>query len=377
MGRRWGKSVLGGVLTMNVVRQHGRAAWVVPTYKNGRSLWRWAQSIAAPMRRYFDISKTERTISTHRGGFFGIYSADNADSIRGEWFHLVVIDEAARVSEADWTDAIQPTLADADGEAILISTPRGRNWFWREWQAGQIHSSEIASWRAPSSDNPSPRIQDAARKAQRRLPERSYRQEWLAEFLEDGGGVFRNVRAVATGKQQGPKPNTQYVYGVDWGRQVDYTAISIWDAGEQREVLLDRFNTIEYIQQKGRLLSYTERYPPQVIIAEQNSIGVPIIEDLIRMDLPIQPFVTTNATKAQIIDDLALAFEQQHIQLLDDAVGIAELEAFEAQRLPSGLTRYSAPEGMHDDTVMARAMAHSGVKNSGSLVLWGEVDDDD
>jgi hypothetical protein len=140
MGRRWGKSVLGGVLTMNVLRQHGRAAWVVPSYKNGRSLWRWAQATAAPLRRSFDISKTERTIATHRGGFFGIYSADNADAIRGEWFHLVVLDEAARIDEADWTDAIQPTLADADGDAILISTPKGRNWFWEEWQRGRSMS---------------------------------------------------------------------------------------------------------------------------------------------------------------------------------------------------------------------------------------------
>lgn len=151
--------MLGGVLTMNVVRQHGRAAWIVPTYKNGRSLWRWAQSIASPMRRYFDISKTERTISTHRGGFFGIYSADNADAIRGEWFHLVVLDEAARIAVEDWTDAIQPTLADADGDAILISTPAGSNWFYQEWQRGRAQNAQIASWTAPTSANPNPRIQ--------------------------------------------------------------------------------------------------------------------------------------------------------------------------------------------------------------------------
>src|SRR5262245_26240923 len=169
MGRRWGKSVLGGVLTMNVVRQHGRVAWVVPTYKNGRNLWRFARAHAASMPHHFDVSKTDRTITTHRGGFFGIYSADNADAIRGEWFHLVVLDEAARIDESDWTDAIQPTLADADGDAILISTPKGRNWFWDEWQRGQADDERLVkSWRAPTSDNPSPRIQHAAQLARQR-----------------------------------------------------------------------------------------------------------------------------------------------------------------------------------------------------------------
>jgi hypothetical protein len=363
---------------MNVVRQHGRAAWVVPSYKNGRGLWRWAQSIASPMRRYFDISKAERTISTHRGGFFGIYSADNADAIRGEWFHLVVIDEAARVSEEDWTDAIQPTLADADGDAILISTPKGHNWFWREWHRGSTDDgSAQQSWCAPTSANPNPRIRKAAELARTRVPDRTYRQEWLAQFLDDAGGVFRNVRSVATARPQPPLDGAQYVYGVDWGRQVDYTAISIWDATTQTEVLLDRFNTVEYKQQQGRLLAHARTYPPQVIVAEQNSIGVPIIEDLIRLDLPVQPFVTSNATKAQIVDDLALALEQRTITLLDDAIGMAELEAFEAQRLPSGLVRYSAPEGCHDDTVMARCLAYYGAKSSGSLLLWDIADDDD
>src|SRR6187455_80421 len=83
MGRRWGKSVLGSVMCMNVLRQHGRVAWIVPTYKNGRGLWRLSKLLAQPVRHRLDISKTERMMTTQRGGSFGIYSADNIDSIRG------------------------------------------------------------------------------------------------------------------------------------------------------------------------------------------------------------------------------------------------------------------------------------------------------
>jgi len=95
-------------------------------------------------------------------------------------------------------------------------------------------------------------------------------------------------------------------------------------------------------------------------------MGGPQVEELQRQGLPIQPFTTTNATKAQAIDALALAFEQSTIKIPNDPVFIGELQAYEGERLPSGMLRYSAPEGMHDDTVMALALAWQGVSEG----LW-------
>src|SRR5215207_7101537 len=146
MGRRWGKTVLGGSAALGTARAGGHVAWVVPTYRNGRPLWRWAEKVVAPMRRarMASVNRTERTIEFHdTGGFLGVYSMDNPASILGEAFNLVIIDEAARIPEEAWTEAIQPTLADVDGDAILISTPKGRNWFWREWQRGRERRPEI------------------------------------------------------------------------------------------------------------------------------------------------------------------------------------------------------------------------------------------
>ena len=318
MGRRWGKSVLGGVLTMNVLRQHGRAAWVVPSYKNGRSLWRWAQSIAAPMRRYFDISKAERTISTHRGGFFGIYSADNADAIRGEWFHLVVIDEAARVDEADWTDAIQPTLADADGDAILISTPKGRNWFWDEWQRGRVgDGSLIKSWRAPTSANPNPRIQRAAQLAADRVPRTTYEQEWLALFVEDGLTLF-TIADVDRAAQAASVPSgNEYITAVDIGRRRDATVINTFEISERpyRRVAFDRLERVPYPIIQQAIADRYHRYPGALWV-ESNGPGDPVIENL---DVPAEPFVTTAKSKVQALQSLQLLFEQNAIRAQWDA----------------------------------------------------------
>ena len=96
-------------------------------------------------------------------------------------------------------------------------------------------------------------------------------------------------------------------------------------------------------------------------MAELNSMGGPLVEQLQADGLPVYGFNTTNASKALIIDALALAFERQTIAVLPDETLLNELAAYESERLPGGMLRYNAPAGMHDDTVIATALAwHSG-----------------
>lgn len=365
MGRRWGKTVLGGALVGLILQQHGRVAWIAPTYKNTRPMWRWISNSLtddAKAKRVI-VNKTERTIETHRGGFLGIYSGDNIDSIRGEAFNLVVLDEAARLPEDAWTDAIMPTLADYDGNAVLISTPKGRNWFHAEWMRGLKRTEEHASWQAPTRANPMLSIRKAAKLAKERVTERAYRQEWLAEFVEDGG-VFRRVTEAATATAQPSRIHSHnYIIGADWGRSNDFTALTVIDVTTKELVSIDRFNQIDYAVQLDRLTALCDRFKPVAIVAESNAMGMPLIETLQRRNLPVQAFNTTNASKQAIIDALALAFEQGTLRILPDPVLIAELQAYEMERLPSGLLRYGAPDGMHDDTVQSLAMAWYGASN--------------
>jgi phage FluMu gp28-like protein len=152
------------------------------------------------------------------------------------------------------------------------------------------------------------------------------------------------------------------VIGVDWGRTNDYTVFAVVsDAGEVLEI--DRFCGIEYSLQRARLQALYERYGRPMIIAESNSMGGPVIEQLARDGLKVRPFTTTNASKAEAVEALALAFERGEIKIPNDAALIGELQSFEAKPLPSGLMRYEAPTGGHDDTVMALAIAWQGVES--------------
>jgi len=68
--------------------------------------------------------------------------------------------------------------------------------------------------------------------------------------------------------------------------------------------------------------------------------------------------------------ELAHLVERGEIEILNDPILISELQAYEMERLPSGLLRYSAPSGMHDDCVMSLALAWYGATAG---VLTGQL----
>ena len=364
MGRRWGKTVMAGAITMAAANAGNAVAWVAPTYKNTRPLWRFAESVALPVvSKGVEIHRAEREIKFPGGGWLGMYSADNISSILGNAFDLVVIDEAARVSEEAWTEAIQPTLADRDGQALLISTPKGRNWFWREWMRGLGDGVAEAAFTAPSSDNPSPSIKRAAEQARNRVSERVYRQEWLAEFVEDGGGVFRNVRrAVRATPQTKPIENHTYVAGLDWALTSDYTVLTIVDATTKEVAYTARFNGVEYALQRQRIVADCQRFGVMTVVAEENAMGKPNNDMLRREGLKVRDFTTTAGTKSEIVENLAAAFDHDEIGIPNDPILIGELEAYEQERRQSGSMKYGAPQGMHDDMVMSLALAWWNIK---------------
>jgi len=358
-GRRWGKTRLGSVLVVMTALAGKRAWWIAPSYKMAAVGWRGIRQLAQQVPGA-EIRRVDRMATMPSGGWAQVRSADDPQSLRGEGLDLVVIDECAFVREAAWNEALRPSLSDRKGGALFISTPKGRNWFWRAYQRGLNGGGEWASWTFPTSANPY--IDGAEVEAAREsLPDRIFRQEYLAEFIPDAGGVFRRVMEAATADELAEAERGHaYVFGVDWGKYADFTVIAIVDATVKRLVAMDRFNQIDYALQVGRLKALYELFRPVVIVAERNAMGEPLVEQLQRDGLPVAPFTTTNATKAAVVEALVLAFERLEIGIFPDPVLIGELQGYEISRTPSGMVRYSAPEGMHDDTVIALALAWAG-----------------
>jgi len=367
-GRRWGKTRLGVNECLTIAADGGRAWWIAPSYKLSEVGWRPLRRMGAKIGA--EVRKVDRQIILPGGGEVTVRSADDPQSLRGEGLDFVVMDECAFMQEAAWTEAIRPALSDRLGSALFISTPKGRNWFWRMFIQGQDkHDNEIMSWCFPTSSNPYIDLAEieAARKM---LPERIFSQEYLAEFIDDAGGVFRRVMDAATAREHNAaEDGRQYIAGVDVASKVDFTAVCVMDVESKELVYLDRFNRVDYNVLEDRLQALYKRFKLDLMIIESNSIGQPVLDNLIYRGMAVQGFTTSNATKHAIIRDLSSAFEHSEIKILNDPILIGELQAYEGERNKAGTSwSYGAPEGLHDDTVMALAIAWSGISKRAELI---------
>lgn len=355
-GRRWGKTRLAILLAFEAALRGGAAWWVAPSYLLANVGWRGLTKLSAQIPQAV-VYKAERRIEFPSGGWIQIRSAADPQALRSEGLDFVALDECAFMQESVWTDALRPALADRQGKAIFISTPFGRNWFWRLYQRGLEDGVTWRSWTFPSSANPRLAEQELE-EARKTMPEAVFRREFLAEFVDFGGAVFRRVLDAATAEwQPEPQSGRQYVFGVDWGRSGDYTVIAVLDITSKSIVYYDRFTNVDAVAQIARVRALAERFRPSVVVVETNAIGAAMFDMLQRTNVFLYPFHTTHATKLRLIDDLALAFESGAIRVPPDRALLTEFEAYEVQKRASGAFSYSAPSGGHDDIVMAVALA--------------------
>ncbi len=316
------------------------------------------------------VSESDKRIDFNvSGGSISIHSTHYPDNLRGAGLDYVVLDEAAFMPPTVWGDVVRPMLLERRGGALFLSTPFGKNWFYRLYLLGDNpHEPAWASFRFKSMDNPLIAPEEFAT-IRRQTTERVWQTEYLAHFVDDAGQVFRGVRTAATAPPHPtPDANRRYIMGVDWAREQDYTALVVIDAERAQMVALERFHQVSWSAQLRRVQALYDRWQPTVIWAESNSVGSPLIEQLQQEGLPVRPFVTTNRSKTQLIEGLALAIERGELALLPDETLLQELSLYSMERLAGGRYRYSAPAGQHDDTVIATALAWHGVNYGGVRV---------
>jgi hypothetical protein len=368
-GRRWGKTELGKDLVAEAALSGLHVGWFAPTYKILADAWR---ELVLTLKPYTARSNAaEHRIELVTGGALEMWSlVGGEDAGRSRAYARVIVDEAAMVPNLMqvWMDAIRPTLTDFRGDAWFMSTPKGRNDFWQLYQYGLDPLREDwMCWSMPTRTNPFIDPGEIAA-AKGDMTEDKFMQEYLAEFLESGA-IFRKVHEATTAKPQeyaqdgfASYPKHTYVCGVDWGKYEDFSVFAVIDTTINELVYLDRSNNTDYTMQIKRLEDLCKRFQIAEVIAESNAMAI-AIELMRAANLPVREFVTTNQSKHNIIESLKLAIEQGKLKLLNDSVLLSELQAFEATKLPGGGLRYAAPPGMHDDTVMALAIAWSAVES--------------
>lgn len=350
-GRRFGKTRMASyIVIIKALSEPDQVIWLVsPKYSQTMIIWRMLRKYL-PRSHISNIKEGELYIELVNGSTIWAKSADNPDALVGEGLDFLVMDEAARVKEEAWETALQPALMDKKGEVIFISTPKGKNWFYRLYLRGLEGRDEYKSFNYTSYDNPTLDPEELEKRRQT-LPELIYRQEILAEFIEGGGEVFQDIQKAIGTTLREPIANHTYVMGVDLAKYQDFTVITVADVATKEIVYFDRFSKIDWNYQKEQIQHVFKEYNECCCYIDSTGVGDPIVEDLQRMDVIISPYKFSINSKYDLVKNLNIMLKGGLIKIPDIRVLLDELSAYTFEMLPSGIIRYGAPAGMHDDCV--------------------------
>src|SRR5262245_18680817 len=322
--------------------------WVAPIYAQAKIPYRRLKRGLPP--RAYVANDTELTLTLPNGSVLWFKGGDHADSLYGEDVYAAVLDEASRVAEDSWY-AVRSTLTATRGPVRLIGNVKGRrHWFYHLCRRAEAGEPDMAYAKITAHDAVAAGVLEAAEvdDARRTLPEAAFRELYLAEPADDEGNPF-GVEAIR--RAAAPLSNTLPVaFGVDLAKSVDWTAIVGLDA-QGATCRFERFRAPwdETTARVLRTLGGTSA------LVDATGVGDPIVERLQRSGANVEGFLFSSPAKQSLMEGLAVAIQQGEVTYPDGPL-VAELEAFEYHYTRTGV-RYGVAEGLHDDCVMALALA--------------------
>lgn len=307
---------------------------------------------------YFDYLKSPLQIINPNGGVIKFKSYSNADNIRGNNFNdICFLNEAALLDDDAYLYVLKPMFRTFK-KVIITSTPRPTDWYRRIVKQGLEGSNRVWALTASTFANPYANKEEIELD-RLSMPDAIFRQEYLAEFVDDSGTVFTEPSRAFTLSGYA-SPTEKNFAGVDFGVKNDYTVLHILNAHGQT-IYKDRFREDSVSRLAERIMPKIKEYKATTL-AESNGLGVFAVKEL-HNHAPnlIHDFTQTNKTKEDIIGLLKLDisdtpckvnFCQDHSNLLH------ELTKLEYKQLTTGKLRYEAATGHHDDEVVAVALAN-------------------
>jgi len=336
-----------------------RIGWVSPIFRQSKKVFKETYKAFSKRPEIYGsaTSHSDLIIEYRTGSTIQFFSAENYDNIRGNTFDYLICDEFAFINKRAWDEVLRATVLVRGKKVLLISTPKGKNHFWHIYNLAN-QNPLYKSFNLSSYENPiiSKSEIDDARST---LPEHVFRQEYLAEFVDGGSGLFLNpitiVAAIRT--------NRMYA-GLDIGRADDYTVLSVFNENGEM-VYIERWNHSSWSSIVDKVVNRINEFECHTFV-EVNGIGDPIFEQIqnkVNDANLIQPFVTTSKSKQDIIEQLVVANQSKEVKFLECEWFLKELDLFTYEYNPKTKSvRYSAPSGFHDDGVMATAIGYNAFK---------------
>jgi hypothetical protein len=400
IGRQAGKSYMARTIALDRAINFGETVlWVAPTIGNSRGHWSELRERLEAAKIPCTIREAHREIFFPNGGKIYVKSAEQKDKIRGLSVNLIILDEAAFFDDGDyiWNSVLLPMITATSGVVLFLSTPCGLNWFYEIWKRGwKTDNRFYKSWQAPTSISP---YQDPQLLAEIRstVSDRKWREEFLAQFIDNSGSVFTGLDKACILQPSEPSADEQYVMGVDFGFNSDYTVVSILSKTTRKQVYGTRFIAESGQEAINTIVGLIAAWKPMKLVVERNGMGNVYI-DLLKNQMRngfvneenevvgivgdhrvvVKTLHVSNELKREMVEGLAAAVEFGHISLLDDDEKVQgfgrdqgmELKNYRRKQMV-GYYTYSAPDGEKDDTVSALYLANHALPRV-KLPKWAE-----
>jgi hypothetical protein len=337
-------------------RDGGNYWWVAPVYGQARiAFLRLVRSLRGTQLSFsVDRSNMIVMLPGERSIFFK--SGDRPDNLYGEDVDAAVIDEASRLREDSFV-AVRSTLTATRGPLLAIGNVRGRkNWFWklcRRIQRGNLANAHYAKLTAIDAARAGVLAWEEVSDAKTLLSDDVFRELYMAIATEDGANPFgmKNI-AQCTLTRLSSLP--AICYGVDLARTRDYSCIVGLDMHGQ-VCYFDRFQR-PWVQTVEDIV----KLPPDIpIMIDATGVGDAPVEYVQKSRTigTVEGFKFTKQSKQPLVQELALSIAHHDIWYPASGIIRSELDSYEFEYTRTGIL-YSAPEGEHDDAVIALALAN-------------------
>jgi phage terminase large subunit len=229
-----------------------RFAYVAPYFSQAKDVvWSYLKHYTQPIPGVH-VNESELRVDLPNGGRVRLYGADNYDRLRGIYLDGVVLDEYGDMDPRAWAEALRPALADRQGWAIFIGTPRGLNHFADQWEKAQSDPGWFTLSLKASETGLLPA--EELRQARQEMSEEQYLAEFECSFAASVHGAYfgREMQAADDGGRVCHVPYQREI-AVDtwWDLGVD-DATAIWFT----QTVAREIHIIDYYEASGEGLPH-------------------------------------------------------------------------------------------------------------------------
>ena len=221
-------------------------------------------------------ARLEMRLPTQDGGHSTITVAgwENRENFRGRKAKKIYFDEVDTMKDffIGWQEIFRPALADLKGDAMFCGTPKKENPNLRRLEKLSETDKDYAAFHFKTEDNPFIDKREIE-KAKNELDAQTFRQEFLAEYLDNVGALFKYESLIDIFSNSIIKRGEKFL-SVDIADDgSDKTIFSFWeDLEEYRREEFERLNTESIINQI-REYAAADRIPFSHIIVDAIGVG--------------------------------------------------------------------------------------------------------